>query len=236
MRDFENKSILITGVGREGQLGEAVAAAFAARGARIIALDRTLANVEQRAEALRATGADAHAFAADLTDASQIAAAAHDIAAVTGSRLDALVTLAGGFAASGPVRDSDPEIWNQQWQRNAVTAYLTTRAFLPMLRAAKGSIVFVASAAVLPGASVANVSGYAAAKGAVVTLMRAVAVEERGTVRANAVAPISIKTAANLSTMGAEARYVTREAVADAIVFLSSDDARGVTGSLLALE
>ncbi len=236
MIDFERKSVLITGVGREGQLGEAVAAAFAARGARIIALDRTLANVEQRAATLRSAGADAHAFAADLSDEAQISAAARDIAAVAGSRIDALVCLAGGFAASGPVRDSDVEVWQTQWKRNAVTAYLSTRAFLPMLRAANGSIVYVASAAILPGANVANVSGYAAAKGAVVTLMRAVAAEERGIVRANAVAPISIQTTANLDALGAEARYVTREAVADAIVFLSSDDARGVTGSVLALE
>jgi 3-oxoacyl-[acyl-carrier protein] reductase len=85
---------------------------------------------------------------------------------------------------------------------NLTTAYLVTHAFLPFVRAARGAIVYFASEAVLPGAKVANIAAYAAAKSGVVMLMRAVAQEERDNgVRANALAPTSIRTATNVKTM-----------------------------------
>jgi NAD(P)-dependent dehydrogenase (short-subunit alcohol dehydrogenase family) len=52
-------------------------------------------------------------------------------------------------------------------------------------------------------------------------------------VRANAVAPAAIRTAANLADMGADTSYVTREAVADVVLWLCSDAARAVTGQVV---
>ena len=103
-----------------------------------------------------------------------------------------------------------------------------------MLRTTKGALVFFASEAVLPGARVAEMSAYAAAKGALVGLMRAIAQEEapRG-VRANAVAPSSIRTAANLAAMGPDAQYVSREDVAKVVMWLCSEDARVVNGQVI---
>jgi 3-oxoacyl-[acyl-carrier protein] reductase len=119
---------------------------------------------------------------------------------------------------------------------NLTTAYLVTRAFLPFVRATKGSLVYFASEAVSPGGKVANIAAYAAAKAGVVSLMRSVAQEERASgVRANALAPTSIRTAANLSAMGEDIRYVEREEVAAVIAFLCSDVARAVTGQLITL-
>ncbi|MEP6690834.1 MAG: SDR family oxidoreductase [Gemmatimonadaceae bacterium] len=230
------QSVLVTGVGRAGQLGEAVALAFAARGARVIAVGHSLGEVSERVAALRVAGKEAHAFACDLTDEAQVRALAIDVARVTGGALDALVNLAGGFAMSGRVAESDPAVWNRQFALNLTTAYHATRAMLPMLREARGAVAFVASAAALPGARVAEMSAYAAAKGGVLTLMRAVAAEERGAVRANAVAPTGIDTAANSATAGTGSRLVAREAVADAIVFLCSDEARAITGTVIPLE
>ena len=84
------------------------------------------------------------------------------------------------------------------------------RAF-PLARKRQGSIVFFASAAALPGARIAEMSAYAASKAGVVTLMRAIAQEERDTVCAsNALAPTSIRTATNLEAMGTSTRYVER--------------------------
>jgi NAD(P)-dependent dehydrogenase (short-subunit alcohol dehydrogenase family) len=95
----------------------------------------------------------------------------------------------------------------------------------------------VASVDALPTAEGAGKSAYAAAKSAVLALMRAVAAEERDAgVRANAVAPGTIRTAANVAAIGADARYVEREAVADALVFLCSEEARGVTGQTVRVE
>ena len=137
---------------------------------------------------------------------------------------------------SGPVAESDVTVWRRQFDVNLTTAYLATRAFLPMLRPTHGSIVYFAAAAALPGQKVAGMSAYVAAKSGVVVLMRAVADEERETgVRANAVAPTAIRTAANLGAMSPKTRFVEREDVARAVLFLCSDDASAVTGQILRL-
>ena len=232
--EFAGRSIVLTGVGREGQVGEAVAQAFAEHGARVFLVDHTEANVRARAEALLARGLRAAYLAADLTDVAATTKLAERVRDATAGRVHAVVHLAGGFAPSGPVAESDPAIWQRQLAMNATTAYLTARAFLPLLRAAKGSLVFFASEAVLPGARAANVSAYVASKSAVVALMQAIAQEEHAHgVRANAVAPATIRTAANIATMGAEVPMVTREAVADVVLWLCSDASRAVNGQLV---
>jgi NAD(P)-dependent dehydrogenase (short-subunit alcohol dehydrogenase family) len=145
--------------------------------------------------------------------------------------------MAGGFATSGPVAESALDVWNRQISINLTTAYVVARTFLPMLRIGGGSIVFFASEAVLPGSTGANVSAYAVAKGGVVTLMRAIAAEEaKNGVRANAIAPASIRTATNVADMGADKHYVEREQVADLVVYLCSPRASAVTGALIPLK
>lgn len=232
--EFAGRSIVLTGVGREGQVGEAVAQAFAERGARVFLVDHSEANVRSRAEALVARGLRAASLAADLTDVGAATALAERVRDATAGRVHALVHLAGGFAPSGPVAESDPAVWQRQFAMNATTGYLTARAFLPLLRSTRGSVVFFASETVLPGARMANLSAYVASKGAVVSLMQAIAEEERGHgVRANAVAPTSIRTADNIAAMGADAPMVTREAVADVVLWLCSDASRTVSGQLI---
>ncbi|HEX8725396.1 MAG TPA: SDR family oxidoreductase [Gemmatimonadaceae bacterium] len=227
---------LITGVGRAGQVGEVVARTFAGRGHHVLLVSRDAGEVTARADAIRADGLAASPYACDLADGAQVAALAERVAAEHGPRLDALVNLAGGFESSGPVADSAAESWERLSRINLLTAYATTRAFLPLLRRGHGSVVFFASDAALPGASVSGNWAYAAAKTSVVTLMRAVAREEQAAgVRANAVAPTAIRTASNLASMGAAAHYVEREAVADAVWFLCSDAARAVTGQVIRL-
>jgi NAD(P)-dependent dehydrogenase (short-subunit alcohol dehydrogenase family) len=233
---FAAKVVVVTGVGREGQVGEAVARAFAEEGATLVLLSRQGSEADERAAALRAAGHAASGHACELTDPAQVAAVVDAVRDRHGGRVHALVNLAGGFALSGPVASSDVESWQRQIAINLTTAYVATRGFLPLVRAARGAVVFVASEAALPGARVAEVSAYAAAKGGVLTLMRAVAQEERAAgVRANAIAPAAIRTATNVATMGAEARYVSREDVATAVLFLCSDAAHAVTGQVIAL-
>lgn len=232
--EFAGRSVVLTGVGREGQVGEAVALAFAERGARVFLVDHNEANVRARADALVARGLRAAALAADLTDAAAVAALAERVRDATAGRLHALVHLAGGFAISGPVGESDAAVWQRQFSMNATTAYLTARAFLPLVRGVKGALVFFASEAVLPGARMANLSAYVASKSALVALMQSIAQEERGAgVRANAVAPTSIRTADNVAVMGADTPMVTRETVADVVLWLCSDAARAVSGQVV---
>lgn len=234
---FDEKVVVVTGVGRAGQAGEAIARAFAEDGASIVAIDRNPDDVEARATELRDAGHSALAFPCDLTDQAQVDAVARTIAASHNGRIDALVNAAGGFAMSGPLAESDTAVWHRQFAINLTTAYLATRALLPLLRPTRGAIVYFTSAAALPGASVKRMAAYAAAKSGVIALMRAVAQEERDTgVRSNAVAPTAIRTAMNLESMGGAVRYVEREEVARTVMFLCSSAASAVTGQVVELQ
>lgn len=235
---FSNSSVLLTGVGAKGQVGEAVARAFAQLGADLVLVDRTAASVEERAAEIVAEGGQAKGYACDLTDAAAVDSLVNQVRASHGDKLRALIHMAGGFAMSGPVAESTLEAWNKQIAINLTTAYVTSRAFLPLLRNDAGAIVFFASEAALPGASVANKAAYSVAKTGVVTLMRAIAAEERKAntgVRANAVAPTSIRTATNVEAMGSDVRYVEREEVADTVVHLCSSKASAITGTVVPL-
>ncbi len=233
---YSGSTVVLTGVGAKGPVGEAIARAFADLGASVVLVDRAADKVQERVDDITATGHSARGYACDLADESSVASLIDNVRRDCGDRINALVHMAGGFAMSGPVAESTLEVWNRQIAINLTTAYLTTRAFLPLLRPAKGAIVLFSSEAALPGATGSNRSAYAIAKTGVATLMRSIANEEKKNgVRANAVAPISIRTAANVSAMGENARYIEREQVASVVTFLCSDAASAITGELLPL-
>ena len=227
---------IVTGIGKPGQAGEMIARVLAEHDARIVAIGHSRSDTDARVAELRTAGHDALGFACDLADESQVAKLVGDVTAAVGARVDALVNVAGGFAMSGPVAESTSTVFHTQIAINLTTAYFATRGFLPLLRAGHGAIVYFSSAAVLPGASAARMWAYGAAKSGVIAIMRAVAEEERANgVRANAIAPTAIRTAANLASMGENARYVEREDVAAAVLWLCSDAARAVTGQVIRL-
>lgn len=227
---------LITGVAKRGQVGEAVAAALARRGDRVLLVARNEKEVAARAAELATAGLAAHGYGCDLSSFEAVASLANRIRSDHGSRLDALVNLAGGFAASGPLAESDPEAAARMFEINFTTAYLVTRAFLPAVRSAAGSVVFFASETVLEGTRTAGVAAYGAAKAAVVALMRSVADEGQGFgVRANALAPAAIRTGTNEASMGADVRYVERDDVASTVAFLCSPASRAITGQVIRL-
>ncbi|AHG87998.1 short-chain dehydrogenase/reductase SDR [Gemmatirosa kalamazoonensis] len=230
-------NVLITGVGREGQIGEALAAAFAADGARLLLVDRTRANVEARAAAVRARGAEAHAFDCDLTDADALARLADDAGqALGGESLDAVVCAAGGFGPTGPLDQGSVADWDRMLAVNLATAHRTTRALLPSLRRRGGALVYFTSPAALPGAAAGGIAAYAAAKAGVIALMRAVAADERAHgVRANAVALSAVRTTANVAAMGGDGPFVEREDVARVVRWLCSAESASVTGQIVRL-
>src|ERR1044071_4492311 len=123
---FSNSTVLLTGVGAEGQVGEVVARAFAALNASLVLVDRTAEHVHAQAVALAARGAKAHGYACDLTAAGAVEALGRDVRANHGAKLRAFVHIAGGFAMSGPVAESSFEVWNRQIAINLTTAYLTS--------------------------------------------------------------------------------------------------------------
>ena len=235
---FAGTVVVITGVGREGQVGDAVASAFAGEGATVHLIGHQQAEVEARAAAIVRNGGRAWAYGCDLTDMNAASDAARRILGrvSSGERcLDALVNVAGGFAASGPLGVADVAVLDQQIKVNLITAWVASNALLPLVKNG-GSIVFFGSALALPGAPTAKLSAYAASKAGVLAIMQAAAHEgrDRG-VRANAVAPETIRTPQNEQTMGTKGRFVEMRAVTDAALFLCSNESAAMTGQVLRL-
>jgi NAD(P)-dependent dehydrogenase (short-subunit alcohol dehydrogenase family) len=226
---------LITGVGAKGQVGEAVAEAFLRRGDTVIIVSRSPDEIAERVSELSALGS-IHGYPCDLAKPNEVARLAEQVRTEHGDKLDALVNLAGGFGSSGPLSESDPAALSRLLDINLRTAYLATRAFLPMVKAAQGSVVFFASEAVLEGSKTSGVAAYVAAKSAVVGLMRSVADEGRASgLRANALAPSAIRTATNEASMPSKTHYVEREEVAATVLYLCSPAAAGVTSQVIRL-
>lgn len=227
---------LITGVGRPGQVGEAVAARLATDGLALLLVDRTGTEAEPRAAAIRASGGRAHAFSADLSSEEAVADLFSEIHRAHGEKLSAYVHLAGGFAVTGPVADTSMDDWEKQLTINLRTAFLVARRAIPMLRSEHGSAVFFSSESALTGAKVSKVAAYAVAKSGLLTLAMALAQEEAPSgVRVNVLAPAAIRTARNAADMGSNARFVEREDVAAAVAWLCSAEALAVTGQVIRL-
>ncbi len=232
---WAGEGVVVTGVGRSGQAGEVVARLFAAHGATVHCLDRNDA-VHERVREIVAGGGRAEAHTIDLADAGAVQRLARAIAEQHGGALHAVAAVAGGFAASGPLADSDPGLYAQQTLINATSAWTTARAFAPAVRAARGAFVFVTSPAALPHGARAGLAAYAMAKGAIVPLVHTLAREEgpHG-VRVNAVAPTVLRTADNVHAMTGDTRYVEREEFAAVILALCSPAWRRVTGQVIEL-
>jgi NAD(P)-dependent dehydrogenase (short-subunit alcohol dehydrogenase family) len=190
MGEWSGSVALVTG-GSQG-IGRATAELLAARGAAvgICGLEADLA--EETARWIRDQGGEALAVDADVTDRRSIAAA---VAGTIGSygRLDTLVTSAG-IQRYGTVFDTDEATWDEVFAVNVKGVYLAAQTALPHLReSGHGSIVVVSS--VQAHVTQTAVAAYAASKGALDALVRAMAIDEARTgVRVNAVCPASVDT------------------------------------------
>lgn len=231
IRGVEGKVAIVTGAAAPGQMGYAVAEALVREGARVVMTARSPV-VEEVARGLGGEG-EVVGVAADLTsieEAERVVRAALD----RFGRLDLLVNVAGGLTVLKPVADTTPEEWEREQERNVRTAFVLSRAALPLLRESRGSIINFASPAGLRAR--AGLGAYSAAKAAVVALTRSLALEERGSgVRVNAVAPGLIDTEQNRAAIpdGEGVAWVTRRQVVDVVLFLASELGDGVNGATI---
>ncbi len=211
--------------GAAGNLGRAVATAFASRGARLVLLDR---------REPPAPPAEHLALAGDLLDAASVQAAA-DRAIERFGRIDALCNIAGAFRMGAPVHETSAEDWNFLLDVNARSVLNTARAVVPrMLAAGGGKIVNVGAYAAQKG--VAHMGAYVAAKSAVIRLTESMAAELRSrNINVNCVLPTIIDTPENRAAMpGADPRlWVAPRDLAEVIAFLASDAARAIHGAAL---
>ncbi len=222
------KVVIVTGAA--GNVGAALTRLLAARGVRVAAMDLS---AETLASRLGPQGNILHLPVGDLSDPVQARAAIEATAQQLG-RLDGVAATIGSFAMAS-VADSTPEFWEQMLRVNVITTALVFAAALPHLRVTGGgSLVAISAGAALraPG----GMAAYAASKSAVMRLVESLADEAKGDhIRVNAVLPSTIDTPQNRAAMPDTdpARWVTPTQVAEAIAFLLSDAASGVTGAAL---
>ena len=233
--DFRGKVALVTGVGRVGQIGHAVAWGFAEAGARLVIADVNAGGLAEREKELTAKGHEVRTAAGDLgtPDGARRAVA---VAVEQLGGLDAVVNVAGGLVNYGSALDLVPEKFERELAINVKTTFYVSQAALPALVArGGGAIVNFASVAVFkPQVQMAS---YIAAKSAVAGLTRALALEFAGSrVRVNAVAPGTLRTADNVAQMKDSAvQWVEVADLVRAVLFLASDDAKAVSGEVLAV-
>lgn len=227
---FSGKVVLVTGVGRAGQIGNAVALAFGRAGAQIVACDRNAVGVAERVREFAAQGIDARPTAGDLTQ-PDVAALAVEVALREFGRLDVVVNVAGGLTTFGPVERASVADFDREIAINLKTTFLMSQAAIGPLALTQGAIVNFASIAYFePSASLAV---YSAAKAGVAGLTQSLAAELRDRhIRVNAIAPGMVRTAENVAASGPGAVYVELDQITAGVLRLAAPES-SVTGQIV---
>jgi meso-butanediol dehydrogenase/(S,S)-butanediol dehydrogenase/diacetyl reductase len=235
MSRLQGKVAVVTGGG--SGIGRAICTRFAGEGASVLVADIAGDRAEQVAAEL-----GGRAVQADVTVAA-------DVAKIVGAaeRVDVLVNNAG-FGNGDDLLEIDEETWDAEVAVNLKAAFLCTKAVLPgMIERRAGAIVNISS---VNGMAFFANDAYSAAKGGLIQLTRSTAVRYgRFGVRANAIAPGTIRTPLWQERVDKEPAIFERlvrwyplgrvgepEDVADAAVFLASDEASWITGEVLRVD
>jgi 2-keto-3-deoxy-L-fuconate dehydrogenase len=234
---FEGKTAFVTGAG--SGIGEAVARALHRDGARVTLADISLERVQSLAGELGEDRAVAQAL--DVREEGQVRQA------IPGD-LDVLINIAGiGSTTTAP--ETSLEVWEDVFAVNARGTFLTCKHAIPsMVERGGGSIVNMASVAGLVG--LRNRAAYCASKGAVIAFTRALAVDHVAAgVRVNAVCPGTVDSpwvqrlvadaGESLDALRARqpmGRLGRPGEIAEAVLYLASDAAAFVTGTVLTID
>ncbi|MHC2281470.1 2-keto-3-deoxy-L-fuconate dehydrogenase [Bradyrhizobium diazoefficiens] len=183
---LQGRTAIITGAG--SGIGRASAKLFAAEGARLALVDRDAAGLQETLGLV----SEATVHVGDVGDAALAETVAGDVVA-RHVRLDILMT-AAGFSCGGTVLTTSPDDWDAVFRANVGGTWLWARAAVPhMQRQNSGSIITLASQLAIAGGK--GNSAYIAAKGAIVSLTRTMAVDfATDGIRVNAIAPGAIDT------------------------------------------
>ncbi|MGY3454485.1 SDR family oxidoreductase [Bradyrhizobium sp. USDA 4353] len=245
---LKDKVAIITGGG--SGIGRASAAMFAREGAFLAVVDRDAAGAEQTLALVREAGGDGSVHVGDVGDAEFARSTIEAVAAARG-RLDVLMT-AAGFSCGGTVVTTDPADWDAVFRANVGGTWLWAKVAVPIMQAQKtGSIITVASQLAVAGGK--SNSAYIAAKGAIISLTRTMAVDfATDGIRVNALAPGAIDTPLLRRSFARHAdpepvrdasrqrhamkRFGEADEVAAAALFLASDEASFTTGVVLPVD
>ena len=241
MRRLEDKIALVTGGG--AGIGRAMAETFAREGASVVIADRDGDAAQAVADAIVKSNGAARAFATDVTSTEEVQALMGAIKDAFG-RLDVLVNNAG-VGERADFRHLDDAAWDKVWAVNVDGTVRCAREAFDLLRASgKASVVNLSS--VMATKHTRQMSVYSASKGAVSALTRSLAVEYAPYgIRVNCLCPGYVETgligrymanpmiAKALLTQTPLRRFGTPQDIANAALFLASDEAAYVTGASL---
>jgi 3-oxoacyl-[acyl-carrier protein] reductase len=240
---LKERIALVTGSSRG--IGAAIARAFAQSGARVAVHGRDVAALSAVQADIRSAGGEAIQVMADVTKFQEIEAMRSQIERAFGP-IDVLVANAGGnFPKPGPLEEITEEGWRASIDGNLTATFLTIKSILPGMKTRKsGNIITISSAAGRrphPGSPIP----YAAAKAGIQILTQDVAMQAGPCgVRVNCIAPETILTERNRQRIPKDQQKALAEAhplrslgtiedIAQACLFLASDDARWITGIVL---
>jgi len=237
---LDGKVALITGAGSPEGIGLATAKLFAAEGATTALIDIEEAPLQAAGEAM---GAPHRTYLCDVADAGQCRDTVAAVAADLG-RIDILINNAG-LVRGTPILDISEAEWDQVQDVNVKGNFLMAQAAVPHLKETRGAIVCISSIAGQNGGGVFGRSHYAASNAGIMGLAKALGRElAPDGVRCNAIAVGPVD---NDFTRGAMTREIkdriagqiplgrlgTSEEIAQCCLFLASDMASFVTGSVL---
>ena len=229
---LQGRRILITGAA--SGIGRRTAELFAAEGALLTLLD---CDRKRLAEVARETGGVA--ADAEVTQEASVARAVEQGATAMGG-IDSVVN-AAGIVIHGSVLDVGVADWKLVLDVNLTGTYIVVRCCLPWLvKAPFATIVNIASGqGLLPNTP--NMTAYAASKGGVVNLTRALAAEQAPSIRVNSVCPGMVDTPMTAGLEREVDRYALKRIaepleIAQAILFLTGTESSFVTGAALAVD
>ena len=240
---LRDRIALVTGSGRG--IGRAIAGRFAAEGASLVVATRTEAHGQEVVEAIERNGGRAALRTADVGDPEAAPWLVEETVELYGG-LDIVVHNAAAFPVA-PIDDADPADLERALAVNLKPCFALAKSAAPHLRVRGGGRLLVTSSVTGPRVAMPMMAHYAATKAAVNGFVRAAAVEyARDGITVNGVEPGFIRTPA-LEGFGEEmlaqmvehipmGRYGTPDDVANAMLFLASDEAGYVTGQTLVVD
>jgi NAD(P)-dependent dehydrogenase (short-subunit alcohol dehydrogenase family) len=253
---LEDRKAIIIGAGQTpGETignGRAMAMLFAREGAEVLCVDQSIGRADETAALIRAEGGRAHVLAADVAEASACSAIVAEGLRLW-ERIDILVNNVGIAAGDAPPHAIEEAAWDRILDVNLKSAAMTTRHVLPGMRARRaGAILNISSLAALGGH---NMLAYEVSKMGMVRLTTATAsANARYNVRCNVILPglidtpmavegIAARTGRSREDVRAErvarvplGRMGTGWDIANAALFLCSDEAAFVTGAILPVD